>query len=96
VVEARDGREALHLFQAEPPEVVLLDLIMPHQEGLETIVELHRLDPGVKIIAISGGGLGRAESYLKIARRIGAVSTLTKPFSTAAMVEAIAAAVKKK
>ena len=53
---------------------------MPDEEGLGTIRELRRVDPNVKIIAISGGGLGKAGDYLGIAQMLGAMRTLAKPF----------------
>jgi YesN/AraC family two-component response regulator len=90
VTEARNGTEALRLCAAEPPEVVLTDLIMPEKEGLETIAEIRRQFPELKVIAMSGGGRGQADDYLRIARRLGAVQTLSKPFSTSEMAAAIA------
>ena len=90
VHEARNGNEALLLFAAEPPDVVLTDIIMPEKEGLETILELKRLHPAVKIIAMSGGGRASNIDYLKIAKQMGVVRTLTKPFSPEAMAAAIA------
>ena len=91
VVEASDGQEALRLCDAAPPDLILTDLIMPEKEGLETIAEVHRTHPAVKIIAMSGGGRGSAENYLHLAERLGAHRTLSKPFSNEALAEAIAA-----
>lgn len=90
VVEARNGKEALQLCQAEPPDIVLTDIVMPEKEGIETIGALRRFHPNVKIIAMSGGGSGSASDYLKIAKHLGARVTLAKPFSDQAMAEAIA------
>src|SRR4051812_35399567 len=90
VHEARNGNEALRLFAAEPPDLVLTDIIMPEKEGLETILELKRLHPTVKIIAMSGGGRATDIDYLKIARQMGVARTLHKPFSSDAMATAIA------
>lgn len=81
VLEARDGRQALALFEQEPPEVVITDLVMPEKEGLEIIRELRRKHPEVKIIAMSGGGRATATGYLKIAKAMGADLVLAKPFS---------------
>ncbi len=57
VLVARDGREGLQLFRGLPPDLVITDIVMEGQEGLETIQSLRREVPGVKIIAMSGGGL---------------------------------------
>ena len=62
---------------------------MPKKEGLETILDLRREDPQVKIIAISGGGRIGPESYLDIAEGFGANHILTKPFSNKELLEAI-------
>lgn len=82
-VDAADGDKGLHLMTTEPDiSLVITDLIMPEKEGVETIRELRDKYPHVKILAISGGGKGGADTYLKIAERIGADASLKKPFVT--------------
>jgi len=54
--------------------------LMEGQEGLETIQALRRETPGVKIIAISGGGSSPSCTFLDAARLLGAQQTLDKPF----------------
>lgn len=88
--EARDGREGLRLFAQAHFDLVVTDLIMPEKEGVETIFELRRKNPGLKIIAVSGGGRASAEGYLQIALRVGANRALAKPFETAELLSAIA------
>ena len=59
VVLARDGRQGLAAFRANAPDVVLIDLMMPMQDGLETIALSRRDWPKVRIVAMSGGtGIG--------------------------------------
>jgi YesN/AraC family two-component response regulator len=60
---------------------VITDMIMPGQEGMETILELRRDFPVVKIVAISGGGRRSGADYLALAEKIGVTATLAKPFS---------------
>jgi DNA-binding response OmpR family regulator len=81
VVRAHNGVDALVLYEPGKVDVVLTDLIMPAQEGIELIRELRRRDENAKIIAMSGAAHGMAESYLEGAQRFGAVRTLAKPFS---------------
>jgi DNA-binding response OmpR family regulator len=59
-------------------DVVITDLYMPNQEGLETIRELRSRFPTVAIIAMSGRPT--AETMLSIAQKLGAVGVLQKPF----------------
>lgn len=89
VVEARNGIEALAAHKATPADIVVTDLIMPEKEGLETILELRRMQPKLRIIAMSGGGRVRAQDYLKLAAALGASRTLAKPFSEAELLKAI-------
>jgi DNA-binding response OmpR family regulator len=80
VVECADGRKAISAHETRPVDLVITDLIMPEMEGIETIRRLRQLSPTVPIIAISGGGRVTADSYLSIARRMGATKILSKPF----------------
>src|SRR5437763_15450494 len=59
VVVAPNGREGLEIHRERPAELVITDIFMPEQEGLETIQELRRQSPRPKIIAMSGGGHAR-------------------------------------
>jgi YesN/AraC family two-component response regulator len=56
-------------------------MIMPEVEGIETIIQLRKDNPDVKIIAISGGGRISAYSHLSLAEKFGVKKTLVKPFS---------------
>ncbi len=90
VQEAGNGKEALEIYLRHPADLVLTDLVMPDKEGLETILELRRIYPDVKIIAMSGGGrTGGGKSYLELARKFGADHILTKPFSNQEILEGI-------
>jgi CheY-like chemotaxis protein len=89
VVEASGGAEALQLQRTQQIDVVLCDMFMPGQDGIETIRALRRDFPQLKIIAMSGGGYFGAIDVLKMARLIGAMQVLNKPYSRAALLEAI-------
>jgi len=88
VSQASNGRKGVALFRAEPTDLVVTDLVMPEQEGIETIKILHRDFPSVPIIAMSGG-LDGSPLYLELTRRLGAVCTLTKPFTLLQLRQAI-------
>ena len=88
VVVAPDGRSGSALYRERPCDLVITDIFMPEQEGLETIRELRREFPGVKIIAISGAA-GQGFDALYAARKLGARRTLTKPFDLEAFVGAV-------
>ena len=81
VEEARNGREGLQRYVIAPTDVVITDLLMPEQEGLETIRALRQMNPQVKIIAISGGGRTGNLNFLPLASMFGALRTLQKPFT---------------
>lgn len=89
VVRARNGREALAAYNPAGFGLVITDLIMPDMEGVELIVALRKVNPAVKIIAMSGGGRNHPQAYLSIAERIGAVKSLAKPFPITELVQAI-------
>lgn len=80
VVSAGDGKEGVQLFRRLGPDLVITDIVMEGQEGIETIRTLRRESPTVKIIAMSGGGSTRDSTYLDTARCLGAQQTLDKPF----------------
>lgn len=81
VTDSADGNAALALCRRQPPDLIIIDLIMPDKEGIETIIELKRDFPHMKIIAISGGGRITAREYLELAETFGANMTLSKPIS---------------
>ncbi len=80
VMRAADGRAGMELFLSRHFDLVITDILMPNQEGLETIREMVAHNPAVKIIAVSGSGRDGGMDYLRIAEAFGAVSTLQKPF----------------
>lgn len=80
VVTARDGSEGLQLYHTTLADLIITDILMPEKEGLETIIELRREFPNVKIIAMSGGGHKGNLNFLQAAKRLGAQRTLQKPF----------------
>jgi len=89
VADAPNGKEGIRLFRENPADLVITDIIMPEKEGMETIIDLRREFPEVKIIAMSGGGRIGPEDYLQDAKVFGAQCTLTKPLNRNELLEAV-------
>ncbi len=86
---ASNGDEGLRLFKNKPSDLVITDIIMPEKEGLETIRGMKKLQPELKIIAMSGGGKISADNYLETAKIFGASSIIEKPFSQQDMISSV-------
>ena len=90
VVEAHDGDGCLETFSASEPDLVLIDIIMPNREGVETIAELRARGSSVPILAMSGGGrTAGGMLFLHAAERLGATRTLTKPIRGSQLLGAV-------
>jgi CheY-like chemotaxis protein len=89
VREAANGAEGLELFEAELPQLVLTDIMMPVMNGLEMMVEMRRRQPGVPLIAITGSA-GQNDGVLLLARDLGAARTFRKPIDRQALLMAVA------
>jgi DNA-binding response OmpR family regulator len=79
VLTAGNGLRAMQVLRESAPRVVLTDILMPEQDGMETIRAVRRAHPDVKIIAMSGGGYIDKMDYLRFARMLGADATISKP-----------------
>ena len=91
VMEAPDGRIGLEHQRTMPAEVIITDILMPEQEGFETIRALRRDFPTTSIIAMSGGGQIGKVNCLTIAERLGAQRVLQKPFGLREMLDTVQA-----
>lgn len=89
VLEAQDGAEGLRLWVDSGADLVITDVHMPEMDGLEVIMELAALSPGVKIIALSGGESTGRFNYLPEAKLLGALRTIPKPFRHAEILSTI-------
>ncbi|MDT8375177.1 MAG: response regulator [Mariprofundaceae bacterium] len=89
VVEAADGRQGEYLYRQQPADLIITDIFMPEQEGIETIIAMKRKYPDVKIIAVSGGGRNDGLRFLNQAEHLGADRIFEKPFERQELLHAI-------
>lgn len=88
--QASNGNEGLLLLRKTPEvRIIITDLLMPEKEGITLISELRKEFPWVRVVAISGGGIGIPENYLNRAKAVGADATLCKPFESCELLSII-------
>ena len=81
---AENGNEALEKVRSGHYDGILLDIKMPSKDGLETLEEIKKISPGVKVIIVTG--YQSVETALK-AVNLGATDYLTKPFESSKVLE---------
>lgn len=87
---AYDGEAGERAFDASPFDAVVCDMLMPRQEGLETIRYMRRANPNVAVVAISAGLERTAKlDILSMAQELGAHVTLRKPFRLSQLTAAV-------
>jgi len=86
---SENGEEGLAFQKEINADLVITDIVMPKKEGIQTILELRRDYPNLKIIAISGGGFHSANDNLEIAQNFGANAILPKPFKQNELIEIV-------
>jgi len=93
VVVASDGQKGVAAFENGDFDLLFLDIFMPGMDGIETMRHIHRQRPEVPIIVISGRPLvqdaAKEPDFLAMAIKLGAVSSLPKPFKPAALLELV-------
>jgi CheY-like chemotaxis protein len=92
VREAADGAQGLRAHRQRPVDLVLCDNFMPRKEGLETVRQLRREFPDLRIVAMSGGGRMLGKGFLSDALLFGAKAALEKPFGRDQLLEVVRAA----
>ena len=91
VMEAADGIEAIHMQRDHGFDLILTDVVMPGMEGIETVRDLPRLYPDLRIIAISA----YKEGYLAAAEKLGAMATIEKPFDPHALAACVESCLRR-
>jgi two-component system chemotaxis response regulator CheY len=76
VIEAEDGRRCIQLTSSLALDAIIVDMVMPHQDGIATLCLLKDRFPQAKIVAISG--VHESSLYLGISAQLGASAILHK------------------
>ncbi|MDX9769829.1 MAG: response regulator [Tenuifilaceae bacterium] len=86
---ASNGREGIRLQNTMPYELIITDIVMPEEDGLEVIMWVRKTHPNTKLIAISGGGYFDSRDYLLMAKELGAKIVLCKPFEIKSLLSGV-------
>jgi two-component system cell cycle sensor histidine kinase/response regulator CckA len=93
IIEAENGQEAIDIVRnvetGRTISLVVTDILMPKVDGLSLIAELMKIDGGLKILAVSGGGRMIHSNFLNAARNGGAHDVLKKPFTHHQLLEKV-------
>ncbi len=89
VIRVANGAMGVDAFASHQPDLVITDIVMPEQDGIETITQLLALAPKLPILAISGGGRTGNAVFLVAAKQAGAREVLAKPFRLDALLAAV-------
>jgi len=91
VTSAGGGSEAIKSFQRDPADLLITDIFMPDQDGIQLITYFRKQFPNIPIIAITGNPKGNT---LEMASLLGAAAALQKPFSVEELLHAVNRALK--
>lgn len=91
VATAEDGLEALELIQADPPDLILLDIWIPGMDGIEVLKAVKTYHPEIEVLVMSGHGT--IDTAVQ-ATKLGAQDFIEKPFSLDELVESVGKALK--
>lgn len=78
--EAKDGNEAIALYQQEKPDLVTLDIVMPKLDGVEALKQLRQQDPKARVVMVSAVN---QKDKLAECIQAGAIDFIVKPFEKA-------------
>ncbi len=80
IFEASNGNEAIDILEKESINLLIIDIVMPHKGGIETLIELREHNSSLKIIAITGKIATNRDSVQGIAKQFNLDMVLEKPF----------------
>jgi DNA-binding response OmpR family regulator len=80
IVSVKNGNQGLSALALQSFDLVVVDISAPEKEGVETIRSIKKINPGLPVIAMTGGGITSGDQSLNLALSAGASETITKPF----------------
>ena len=86
---AENGAEGERYVEADMPNLMITDIMMPDEDGIELLVRLRKSAPDLKVIAISGGSRGFSYDPLPTAAKLGAARTFAKPLDPKELLSAV-------
>lgn len=86
---AADRHQAAALVRDHAIDLVLMNMLMPHAEGIGTIIAVRSLRPEIRIIAMSAGDGEAADHFLPLAKSLGASALLRDPLDREKLIDAI-------
>jgi CheY-like chemotaxis protein len=89
VLQASDGEEATRLWQDSGPDLILTDIHMPRKSGLLLIEDLQTHGSSTPVIAMTDGGPSGNLNLLGVAKLLGSVRAVPKPYSLDEMLQAV-------
>lgn len=89
VLEASDGEVGMELLERAPADVVITDIFMPGMDGIQTLREIRKRFPTIKVIAMSGGDSTGLLDLRQDAELLGALKSIQKPFNARDIVEVV-------
>jgi two-component system, chemotaxis family, chemotaxis protein CheY len=92
VADASDGAAGMALLDRAPVDVVITDIFMPGMDGIQALREIRKRFPAVKVIAMSGGDSSGLMDLRRDAELLGAVKSLSKPFTAREIVDVVRSA----
>jgi CheY-like chemotaxis protein len=89
VAQAKDGEEGIELCCTLKPDVVVTDIFMPRQDGIDVLREVKTAAKQPRVVAISGGSPRLQVDFLNVATSLGADAVVQKPFTPAQLLQAV-------
>jgi two-component system, OmpR family, response regulator CpxR len=89
VAQAKDGEEGIELCTSLDPEVIVTDIFMPRQDGIDVLREVKTRAKQPRVVAISGGSPRLQLDFLNVAEKIGADAVVQKPFTPSQLLQAV-------